>query len=58
MASGESQRGARDAQTQERQHEGARRGEGQGHPRDLPDPPALHEGKPQPASRILLPVNV
>lgn len=43
VASGESQRRARAAQTPQRQPEGAR--EGQGHPWDLPDAPALHEGK-------------
>ncbi|XP_008302037.1 plexin-B1-like isoform X2 [Stegastes partitus] len=44
LASGESQRGVGAAQAQERQREGEGRGESQSYPRDLPHPPALHEG--------------
>lgn len=42
VASGKGQRGAWVTQTPQRQPEGAR--EGQGHPGNLPDPPAVHEG--------------
>lgn len=37
------QRGPRDPQTPQEQHEGA--GASQGHPRDLPHQAAVHEGK-------------
>uniref|UniRef100_A0A3Q2D9K7 Plexin b1b n=1 Tax=Cyprinodon variegatus TaxID=28743 RepID=A0A3Q2D9K7_CYPVA len=43
LASGEGQRGAGASQTPQRQPEGE--GASQGHPRDLPHPPALYEGR-------------
>ena len=49
VAPGEGGRGAGAAKAPAGQPEGE--GAGQGHPRDIPDPPALHEGR---AGRLIV----